>query len=67
MVELEEEAGCSRDHTATKGAHMYHTLWCQVHDHLAKLFIIRRELLVFLGEMSRVLIIIRSVLFIIRR
>jgi hypothetical protein len=31
------------------------TLWCQVHDHLAKLFIICRELLVFLGEMSRVL------------
>jgi hypothetical protein len=26
MVELEEEkeAGCSQDHTAKKGAHMYH-------------------------------------------
>ena len=32
------------------------TLWCQVHDHLAKLFIIRRKLLIFLGEMSRVLL-----------
>jgi len=31
------------------------TLWGHVHDHSAKLFIIRRELLVFLGEISRVL------------
>jgi len=32
------------------------TLWCHVHDHLVKLFIIHRELLVFLGEMSRVML-----------
>jgi hypothetical protein len=32
------------------------TLWCHVHDHLAKLFIIRRELLVFFSEMSCVLL-----------
>jgi len=24
LVEEEEEAGCSKDHTAKKGAHMYH-------------------------------------------
>jgi len=40
------------------------TLWCHVHDHLAKLFIIRRELLVFLGKMSRVLFIIRQSLLV---
>jgi hypothetical protein len=47
MVELEEEeeeVGC------------YTALWCHVHDYLAKLFIICREFLVFLGEMSRVLL-----------
>jgi len=31
-------------------------LWSHVHDYLAELFIIRRELLVFFGEMSHVLI-----------
>jgi len=31
------------------------TLWIHVYDHLAELFIIRWELLVFLGEISRVL------------
>jgi len=31
-------------------------LWCNFHDHLAELFIIRRELLVFFGVMSRVLL-----------
>jgi len=30
-------------------------LWSHVHDYLAELFIIRRELLVFFGEMSHVL------------
>ena len=45
--EEEEEAGFSWDHKVT--------LWCHVHDNLAK-FIIRRELLVFLGEMTRVLL-----------
>jgi hypothetical protein len=24
LEEVEEEAGCSRDHTTKKGAHMYH-------------------------------------------
>jgi len=28
------------------------TLWCHVHDHLAKLFIIRQELLVFFCDMA---------------
>jgi len=60
LEELEEEVGCSRDHTTKKGGHTcIIILWCNVHDHLAKFFIIRRELLVFFGEMSNVLFIIR--------
>jgi hypothetical protein len=39
-----------------KGRTCITTLWCHVHDHLAKLFIIHRELLVFFSEMSRVLL-----------
>jgi len=31
-------------------------LWSHVYDHLAQLFIIRRELLIFFGEMSRMLL-----------
>ena len=31
-------------------------LWCNFHDQLTELFIIHRELLVFFGEMSRVLL-----------
>ena len=55
MAEL-EEAGCSRDHTTKKGTHMCHThLWSYVHDDLAELFIIRRELLILLGEIICVL------------
>ena len=54
LEEEEEETGC---YTAKKRAHMYHhsvmpmfmIIW-------TKLFIIRRELLVFLSEMSRVLL-----------
>jgi len=50
-----------------KGRTCITTLWCQVHDHLAKLFIIRQELLVFLGEMShvsRVLLVICQLLLV---
>ena len=32
-------------------------LWCNFHEHLAELFIIHRELLVFFGEMSCVLLL----------
>ena len=39
-----------------KGCTWITHLWCNVHDHLADLFIIRRELLVFFGEMSCVLL-----------
>jgi hypothetical protein len=56
MAELEEEeAGCFRDQMAKKrGAHV--SPISHVHDHLAELFIIRRESLVFFGEMSHVLL-----------
>jgi hypothetical protein len=32
-------------------------LWCNFHEHLAELFIIHRELLVFFGEISCVLLL----------
>jgi hypothetical protein len=38
-----------------KGRTCITTLWSHVHDYLAELFIIRRELLVFLSEISHVL------------
>jgi hypothetical protein len=44
----EEEDGCSRDHTAKKKRTCITHLWSNVHDHLAKLFTIRRELIVLL-------------------
>jgi hypothetical protein len=54
MEEEEEETGC---YTTKKGAHMYHhSVMPMFMTIRTKLFIIRRELLVFLGEMSRVLL-----------
>jgi len=54
MTELEEkeDAGC---YTTKKKRTCITTLWSHVYNHLVELFIIHRELLVFLGEISLVL------------
>jgi hypothetical protein len=56
MTALEEEASRSRDHTAKKRYTCTTHMRSNVYDHLAELFIIRRELVIFFGEMRRMLL-----------